>query len=127
MKRLFLMGYFGFGNAGDNFILRKSIDFFNKEFEDCSICVGYNDKDSIQSIFKDHKLNFSVGAFKGPLTFTSRMSFFQVLSTLLKSDSLVYPGGGLLQDATSRRSLFYYLGILLLARLLGKKVFVLSL
>ena len=27
MKRLFLMGYFGFGNAGDNFILRKSIDF----------------------------------------------------------------------------------------------------
>ena len=31
-----------------------------------------------------------------------------------------------MQDSTSRRSLFYYLGVLLLARLFGWKVFVLS-
>jgi polysaccharide pyruvyl transferase CsaB len=43
------------------------------------------------------------------------------VGALLRSDALVSGGGGLLQDATSARSLAYYLGVLRAARLLGKR------
>lgn len=45
-------------------------------------------------------------------------------AALLDCDALVSGGGGLLQDATSRRSLSYYLGVVRLARALGKPVVV---
>jgi polysaccharide pyruvyl transferase CsaB len=43
---------------------------------------------------------------------------------LWRSDVVVSGGGGLLQDATSARSLQYYLGVLSAARALGKRVVV---
>src|SRR5690606_29604315 len=45
-----------------------------------------------------------------------------LLGALLRADALVSGGGGLLQDATSARSLTYYLATLRAARLLGKGV-----
>ncbi len=51
-----------------------------------------------------------------------RMSPTAVLSALRRSDTLVLGGGTLLQNDTSRRSLFYYLCLIGLARMLGRRV-----
>lgn len=46
------------------------------------------------------------------------------LRMIADCDLLISGGGGLLQDKTSTRSFLYYLGIIRLAKLLGKKVFI---
>ena len=48
----------------------------------------------------------------------------QIVPALRRADLFISGGGGLLQDATSSRSLLYYLGLLRLARLLGCKTMV---
>lgn len=53
-----------------------------------------------------------------------RTSMGDVLSTIRGCDLLVSGGGSLLQDVTSSRSLLYYLGIIWLAKRLGKKVMI---
>jgi polysaccharide pyruvyl transferase CsaB len=45
-----------------------------------------------------------------------------IVNQLQKSDLLVMGGGSLLQDATSPRSVIYYLGIVMIAKMLGKPV-----
>jgi len=47
-----------------------------------------------------------------------------ILRTIRKTDVLISGGGGLLQDRTSSFSLWYYLGIIFLARLFGTPVYV---
>ncbi|AWN22295.1 polysaccharide pyruvyl transferase CsaB [Deinococcus irradiatisoli] len=51
----------------------------------------------------------------------ARMNPLALLRALAGSDVLLSGGGGLLQDKTSRRTLTYYLGVIRLARLLGKR------
>lgn len=45
-----------------------------------------------------------------------------LLAAVARSSVLLSGGGGLLQDKTSARTLSYYLGVIRLARLLGKRV-----
>jgi polysaccharide pyruvyl transferase CsaB len=52
----------------------------------------------------------------------NRWSLRAIIAQLRKSDLLVMGGVSLLQDATSPRSVIYYLGIVWLAKLLGKPV-----
>ena len=47
-----------------------------------------------------------------------------ILRTLRKTDVLISGGGGLLQDRTSSFSIWYYLGIIFLARVFGVPVYV---
>ncbi len=55
-----------------------------------------------------------------------RRSPIRVFSTLARSRALLLGGGGLLQNATSVRSLAYYLGLVLAARFLRRPVFLLG-
>ncbi len=75
--KVYLLGYYGHGNAGDDWLREKTLQ-----------------------LLKDH---------------TTTRSIFDC-------DWVVCGGGSLLQDQTSRRSLYYYLGILMLAKSLGKKI-----
>lgn len=51
-----------------------------------------------------------------------RFAFLKIFQAMAQTDLLLSGGGSLLQDVTSSRSLYYYLSILFLAKLLGKKV-----
>lgn len=50
------------------------------------------------------------------------LNVFAIVKKILSADLLISGGGSLLQNVTSRRSLYYYLGIIFLAKIFGKKV-----
>ncbi len=50
------------------------------------------------------------------------LDIFSIIKKILKADLLISGGGSLLQNVTSCRSLYYYLGIIFLAKLFGCKV-----
>lgn len=54
------------------------------------------------------------------------MAFRHVSKAIRECDLFISGGGSLLQDATSLRSLFYYLGVIHLARLYHRKVMILG-
>src|SRR5690606_33835830 len=101
--RILLSGYYGFANLGDEAILaglarelgRRGHEVTALAAEPVATAAGHG-------VVAVHRTRGLVGA-------------------LLRSDALVSGGGGLLQDATSARSLAYYLGVLRAARLLGKR------
>ena len=96
---LLLCGYYGFGNLGDELVLR-------------SLAQGIS----------AHATGVRIAALTGrgePPTGVLRVSRRRPLALLraVKRSGMVLLGGGtLLQSATSRRSLYYYLGLLAVAR-----------
>lgn len=112
MKNILLAGYYGFGNLGDEAIL----EMFLKQIKSSSNI----DKITVLSgnPTETHK-KYDVDAI-------DRYSIYTVIKKLKKSDALVFGGGSLLQDVTSKRSIYYYLFLIKIAKLLGKKVIMLS-
>lgn len=101
--RLLVSGYYGFGNVGDEALL-------------WGILTGLGTEGV--TVLSRHpattKLLHGVGA----------VHRLRGLPALPGHDALVSGGGGLLQDKTSARSLRYYLGLITLAKRLGKRVVV---
>lgn len=102
--RVLISGYYGFGNLGDEALLSGLVAGLQARGHDVRVLSG--DPASTRGL---HGVP-SAGRYGG------------LLPALLDADALVSGGGGLLQDVTSRRSLRYYLGVLRLGRLLGKRV-----
>lgn len=110
MKKVLLLGYYGFDNSGDDAILKaivKGIKNFNEDYE---ITAFSKNPDKTK---REYNINS-----------VDRFSFFEVLNAMKNTDLFVFGGGSLLQDKTSSRSLFYYLGMIRLAKFFNKKVFV---
>lgn len=108
-KNFVLSGYFGFKNFGDEAILSVLV---NKLQElNHNITVISSDPQYTVNKFKNIQ---SVYTFNMP----------KIIQTILKSDYLVSGGGSLLQDATSLKSLLYYLSIILMALIFGKRVII---
>ena len=76
------MGYFGFGNAGDNFLLKKSVQFFKEQLPGAKLCVSYEDPEKIISVFKE---NFST------LDFSDLKMLENNLKEFLSSNNLKFP------------------------------------
>ncbi len=106
--RVVLCGYYGYGNMGDNALLRASIRRAERAFlgRDISALTAGGRKDG-----KD----FGVRCVK-------RMSPLSVISELRGAEVLVLGGGTLLQDRTSLRSLAYYASVCEVASLLGVRI-----
>ena len=112
MSNIVISGYYGFGNAGDEAMLCAIIDAIRKEEADAHITViSGNPKETS----KKHNIN-AVGTF----------SAFGILKAIANSDLVISGGGSLLQDATSIRNTYYYLSIMSLAKMMGKKVMLYS-
>ena len=107
-KRLFLVGYFGFGNLGDELLRETYTNKLEKELKDYKISVLIG-----KEIPKDNSEN---------INWIPRKNFTSVIEEIIKSEALIIPGGGVFQSVTSNRSLFYYLLIIWLAKKLGTKV-----
>lgn len=109
-KKICISGYYGFDNFGDETILKILVENL-KNFE-CNpeITVFSSNPNKTAT-------NLNVKSIRS-------FDLIGVIKSLLKSDFLISGGGSLLQDVTSKKSLIYYLGVLFLAQLFGKKTII---
>lgn len=113
MKKEFeilLIGYYGFGNLGDELLAEASIKLLVK-------CGVRPEKIAMLSAGpQESEKKFGVRAF-------NRWKPSEVIKACRRSGALLLGGGGLFQDATSARSCVYYWGVTLIAKLCGMKIF----
>ena len=107
-KKLLICGYYGFANAGDEAMLMAVIDALSNMRADLDITV-------LSGNPKETRERHGVKA-------VHRLNVLAIIKALFSSELVISGGGSLLQDVTSRRSIFYYLGVLQLAKLLRKPV-----
>lgn len=103
-ENMVVAGYYGFGNLGDEAIRTALMDALrSRGFRPVVLVARAQEQDEVK-----------------------RTAPMRVFRALRRSLALVFGGGGLLQNRTSRRSLFYYLGLILLARIARRPVFLLG-
>lgn len=108
MVKAVISGYYGFKNFGDETILSVLIKHLRNLNVD--ITVFSSDPNFTE---KTYGIN-SIKSF----------DMIKVLCTLRNTDVLISGGGSLLQDATSLKSLIYYLSVIALALFFNKKVII---
>jgi polysaccharide pyruvyl transferase CsaB len=96
--RLLLSGYYGFGNLGDEALLDVIVAQLRSRFEGVEI-------DVLSAAPKETSRRLGVDA-------TPRWNMRAVHASISRADAVLSGGGGLLQNATSMRSVLYYAGIL---------------
>ena len=105
-----MLGYFGFGNAGDEAVLAAEVAALTESLgPDTEFIVLSGDVSHTRRI---HDLEA-----------VARTDFRGILEELRGCDALVAGGGSLLQDVTSARPVAFYSGVMLLAKYLKKPVF----
>lgn len=108
MVNLVISGYYGFGNAGDEAMLSAMLEALRALEPQVGITVISGDPAGTRR-------KFSVQA-------VHRLNLWGIVRAVRRSDLLISGGGSLLQDVTSGRSIFYYLGIMQIACLLRRPV-----
>lgn len=108
MTRILISGYYGFDNAGDDSVLFGIIGSLKKQIPNVELAVLSNTPEDTQRLFGISSFN--------------RWKIGTIIQEIKKSDLLIMGGGSLLQDATSPRSVIYYLGIAMIAKILRKPV-----
>jgi polysaccharide pyruvyl transferase CsaB len=96
--RVLLSGYYGFGNLGDEALLEVIVTHLRRRFSGTQIDVLSATPDATARAF-------------GVET-TPRWNMRAVNEAIARADVVLSGGGGLLQSATSVRSVLYYAGIL---------------
>lgn len=107
MIKILIAGYHGFGNCGDEATLLAMTQNIKKHSDVEITAFSYKP----EFTKKEYNINS-----------VQRFSFLDVFSAIKNNDIVISGGGTLLQDGTSTRSLMYYLAIIKLAKMLGKKV-----
>ncbi len=104
-----ISGYYGFGNTGDELILFSMLNSLKRAQPDLEITVLSAEPVKTAGEYQVKTIN--------------RNNIFAFLKELGNIDLFISGGGGLLQDITGFGSSFYYLGLIFLAQLFGKKTF----
>ncbi|MCX7971271.1 MAG: polysaccharide pyruvyl transferase CsaB [Negativicutes bacterium] len=109
MKKIVISGYYGFGNSGDEAMLAVMIRDL-KEYcrDELDITVISGDPEAT--------------AFRHRVSTVYKFDIRALLKVIRGCDLLISGGGSLLQNVTSKRSIYYYLAIIGLARLLKRPV-----
>lgn len=107
MRRLLLVGYFGFENLGDELLLISLLNYINRNLPDIKPLVLYS--------------RALPEVYGGDVIPRRRL-----ISGIRMVDGVCFAGGSILQDVTSLRSLLYYLGIILLSIFMKKPVIMVS-
>lgn len=105
---LALIGYFGYNNLGDEAILQSIVSQLRAYPRPLSLILFARKGASYHPSFQG--------------TVLSRKSFTSLIAGISMSDIVIFAGGTLFQDRTSFRSLLYYVGMIVLARIFRKKI-----
>jgi len=111
-NRILMAGYYGFDNGGDELILFSLLNELKRLNSKIEISVLSNDPSKTGKSYGVNALN--------------RWNILSIALGILRTDLFVFGGGGLLQDLTSSWGIYYYLGLILLAKLFFKKIFLIS-
>ncbi len=103
-----ISGYYGFGNNGDDALLLAITEDIKRKKENARITVLSKTPEETKRIYKVNAI--------------SRINPFVIGRAMKNSKVLISGGGSLLQDATSSKSLWYYLYIIKKAKRSGLKV-----
>ncbi len=105
-----ISGYYGYGSLGDEAVLEQITASLRENMPDCRIGVLSAHRGRQSKMPNMHRIG--------------RTNPFAVLWALLRCRLFISGGGSLLQDTTSKRSLFYYTALIRAARFLGARVFI---
>lgn len=108
--RIVLSGYYGFDNIGDEAIMYSIIQALRKEDPHIDITVLSNQPTVTAETYDVDAVN--------------RWKLTEVYRAIKESDGLISGGGSLMQDETGIRSIPFYSGVIKIAQLLKKPVFV---
>ena len=109
MKRLLFSGYYGYGNAGDEAVLAGLIAGFQ-----AARPAGELDLTALSGNPAETRTLHGINA-------VDRYRPASLLPAIARCDLFLSGGGSLLQDVTSAHGIFYYLGVVKMAQMLGKK------
>lgn len=122
-KKIVIAGYYGFGNAGDEALLYQTVKLLKKVYVSPKITVLYRTKE----LAGYHSTKpFERSRLLGELSYVNRWNPFRVIQSVFLSDAVVFGGGGIFQDRTSRRSFWYYASIVWTAQFFKKKIYLLA-
>ncbi len=108
MPKVVISGYYGFKNNGDEAMLYSILHTLKKKIPGLEATVL--SKNPLETM-KIHQVKA-----------ISRYQIGRIIRELGSADLLISGSGGLLQDSTGPNSILYYLGIVFLAKMLGKPV-----
>ncbi len=109
MPRVVISGYYGFHNNGDEAMLYAILSALGRRVPRLEAVVLSRDPAYTAEAFGVESI--------------PRHDLNRIWRALQGADLLISGGGGLLQDVTGPKSILYYLGIVQMARMLGKPVF----
>lgn len=109
---MLLAGYYGFGNLGDEAILEMTLKQILEITDRKNIRVLSGSKEVTRKKYNIDTID--------------RYNVFSIMNSLRTSHVLVFGGGSLLQDVTSKRSIYYYLFLIRLAKLMKNRIVMLS-
>lgn len=106
--KIVISGYYGSKNAGDEAMLDAMLEVLSEIEPNISVTViSVNPEDTR----KRHKVDA-----------VAWLDIFAIIKRICSADLIISGGGSLLQNVTSRRSLYYYLGIIFLAEIFCRPV-----
>ena len=106
MTKYVVSGYIGFDNFGDELIAKILVQKL-KSLKAEKITLISSNPEVTKKLYD-----------------VESCSMFGFLKSLVETDILISGGGSLLQDATSLKSLIYYLGVIFCALIFRKKVII---
>lgn len=113
-RTLLISGYYGFDNSGDEAVLWSIITALQQQSEQLQIPIR---PVVLSADPETTKKRYGVDAI-------GRMSPAAIFQALRRSDGLISGGGSLLQDVTGWRTIPYYIGIMRMAMMVNKPVFI---
>ena len=106
MKNVLISGYYGFNNTGDEAMIETMSSMLAKR--DCALIVLSSNPDKTKELYNVQAYN--------------RYKIGEVIKAIRSADIVISGGGTLFQDITSKKSIWYYLGIVKIAQFFRKKV-----
>ena len=108
MSDVIISGYYGLGNSGDEALLKSIVDDLKQANPEITITA-------LSGNAQLTKKNYGIKTI-------GRFNIFSIIKEFSSAKLLISGGGTLIQDATSTKSLMYYLSVIYLAKKMGLKV-----